>query len=527
MESYPSVFNDILGPIMAGPSSSHTAGPVRIGRMTRQLLGEEPVRATITFDPSGSFAHTYRFQGTDKGFVAGLMGWDTDDPRISFALSLASQAGLDFRFELAPIDGADHPNTVVITAEGASGRRRTVRALSIGGGMIVVTEVDGLPVELRGDTYELLVFWKDGADAEHAAAWLTAQAPQASAVHVQRGPSTGMARAPLVAPLESRFQPPAGLEAVYLEPVLPVATVAGVEPPLFSSADEMVSIAAREGITLGQVVAWYERRRSGWDEDRVWSRMERVAHAMKEAVRQGMSRELLMMGGVAPVGIPQKMARHAQQGRPILGDPLLRSIIYSQAVMAVNNAMGIVVASPTAGAAGVVPGAVLGYAEQLGLSDRDIARGLFAAAGIGLIIAYKATFGAEVAGCQAETGSAGAMAAAALVELAGGSPRQAVDAASMALQNVLGLICDPVAGFTEVPCMGKNALGVANAYAMAEMALAGVPSVIPFDEVAVAMKEVGAMLPSEVRCTTLGGLAATPTGQRFKVQFLGRMNAPQ
>ncbi len=519
---YPSVFNDILGPIMAGPSSSHTAGPVRIGRMMRQLLGAPPVRAVLTFDPGGSFASTYRFQGTDKGFVAGLMGWDTDDPRMPFALSMAEQQGLQFSFVGAPIPDASHPNTVVIEAFDASGRHRTIRALSIGGGMIEITEIDGLPVQLRGDSYELLAFWANATEAESADSLVRALGTKALSVQrVQQG-NRGLVRVVLDGPTQTE-KSINGVETVYLEPVLPVARVSGTGPPLFTSAEEMVKIAVENGVTLGQVVAWYEQRRSTWNEERVWAQMERVAQAMQEAVRQGMARELTMMGGVAPVGIPQKMARHAQQGRSLLGNPLLRSITYSQAVMAVNNTMGIVVASPTAGAAGVVPGAILGYAEQLGLGLRDVARGLFAAAGIGLIISYKATFGAEVAGCQAETGSAGSMAAAGLVELAGGSARQAVDAASMALQNVLGLICDPVAGFTEVPCMGKNALGVANAYAMAEMALAGVPSVIPLDEVAEAMKEVGALLPREVRCTTLGGLAATPTGVRFKLDFLGRL----
>lgn len=483
------------------------------------------MRATVAFDPNGSFARTFKFQGTDKGFAAGLMGWDTDDPRMPFALSLAAQSGWEFRFVVDPIPGADHPNTVVITAQDATGKRRTVRALSIGGGMIQVTEVDGFPVDLRGDTYELIVFCQEDRGAQRVEDWLRKVCHDMLSLRVMRQGSRGMARATLGTPLTEVPVPPEGSEVVYLEPVLPVATLSTIEPALFTSAQEMLSIAAEHGVTLGQVAAWYERGRSGWSEERVWNRMERVAEAMKEAVRQGMASELTMMGGVAPSGIPQKLARHVQQGKSLVGNPLLRSIMYSQAVMSVNNTMGIVVASPTAGAAGVVPGVVLGYAEQLGLTSRDVARGLFAAAGIGLIIAYKATFGAEVAGCQAETGAAGAMAAAALVELAGGSAKQAVDAASMALQNVLGLICDPVAGFTEVPCMGKNALGVANAYAMAEMAMAGVPSVIPFDEVAVAMKEVGEMLPSEVRCTTLGGLAATPTGQRFKVHFLGKIGS--
>ncbi|HYG59540.1 MAG TPA: L-serine ammonia-lyase, iron-sulfur-dependent, subunit alpha, partial [Symbiobacteriaceae bacterium] len=166
-----------------------------------------------------------------------------------------------------------------------------------------------------------------------------------------------------------------------------------------------------------------------------------------------------------------------------------------------------------------VPGVLVAAAERLGSSHEQVLKALWAAGGIGLIIARRATFAAEVAGCQAEVGAASAMAAAGLVELAGGTARQAEEAASVALQNSLGMICDPVAGLVQVPCFGKNAMGVGNAYAAADMVLGGYQALIPFDEVAEAMLRVGEAMPREVRCTALGGLATTPTGDRLKQQF--------
>ena len=191
-------------------------------------------------------------------------------------------------------------------------------------------------------------------------------------------------------------------------------------------------------------------------------------------------------------------------------------VLYTTALMESKSAMGLIVAAPTAGACGGLPGACIGAASVLGLSAEDMARAMLAGGIIGVFIAAHATFAAEVGGCQAECGAGSGMAAAALVSLMGGSTQQAVNAASMALQNVLGMICDPVANRVEVPCLGRNVMAASNALVCANMALADFDPVIPLDEVIETMDEVGKMLPSELRCTALGGLSITKTSKAIE-----------
>lgn len=191
------------------------------------------------------------------------------------------------------------------------------------------------------------------------------------------------------------------------------------------------------------------------------------------------------------------------------------AVSYALAVAEVNATMGKIVACPTAGSCGIMPAVLLTVQNQLDLSDEQVAEGLFTAAAIGAVIAHKASVSGAMCGCQAECGSAAAMASAASVELAGGTPKQAANACAMVLKNVLGLVCDPVAGLVEVPCAKRNAMGTSLALVCADMALAGIESVIPADEVIVAMKDVGRALPESLRETALGGLAVTPTAQKL------------
>jgi L-serine dehydratase len=200
------------------------------------------------------------------------------------------------------------------------------------------------------------------------------------------------------------------------------------------------------------------------------------------------------------------------ENRRLLDAGILNLIILNvTAMMESKSSMGVIVAAPTAGACGVLPGAVFGAAESMGLDNDQIARALFASGIIGVFIAAHATFAAEIGGCQAECGAGSGMATAGLVTLAGGSTKQALDAASMALQNTLGMICDPVANRVEVPCLGKNVMAAANALACANMALADYDPVIPLDEVIETMDSVGKSIPCELRCTALGGLSVTKT----------------
>jgi L-serine dehydratase len=199
------------------------------------------------------------------------------------------------------------------------------------------------------------------------------------------------------------------------------------------------------------------------------------------------------------------------QGRLPTGGLHTRAAARAMAVMHVNGGMGVVCAAPTAGSAGVIPGVVVTLMEELGLSEEQAACALLAASAIGLVIAKRATFAAEVAGCQVEIGASGAMAAAAVVEAANGSARQAADAAAIALQNTMGSICDPVQGVVEIPCHTRNAVGASSAFVCADIVLGGYQNPIPLDETVDTMYAVGKMLPHQLKCTALGGLAQAPS----------------
>jgi L-serine dehydratase len=242
--------------------------------------------------------------------------------------------------------------------------------------------------------------------------------------------------------------------------------------------------------------------------------MQTIVGLLRRSIAQGIegTRFADRILGPQSAGFKTAMAK----GTLLEAGMLNAMILYVTALMEVKSAMGVIVAAPTAGSCGGLPGAVIAAADAMGRSETDMTHALLAAGMIGVFISAHSTFAAEVCGCLAECGSGSGMAAAALVTLAGGSARQAVDAASMAIQNVLGMICDPVANRVEVPCLGRNVLAASNALACANMALAGYDAVIPLDEVIETMDRVGQSLPMELRCTTLGGLSITPTSKAIE-----------
>lgn len=207
--------------------------------------------------------------------------------------------------------------------------------------------------------------------------------------------------------------------------------------------------------------------------------------------------------------------------RSLCGSALSKAIAYSMAVLEVNATMGLIVAAPTAGSAGVVPAALMSLGEEFHFSQEELLSGLLNTSAIGYIVMRNASVSGAEAGCQAEVGAASAMAASAIVELMGGTPEMSLHAASIALSNLLGLVCDPIAGLVEAPCQSRNAIGVANAFTCAQLALSGVTHPIPFDEMVDAMYKVGRTLPFELRETALGGNASTPTGCKLHCNICG------
>ena len=365
------------------------------------------------------------------------------------------------------IDGHDpHPNTYRLTLANAH-ERHTMIAISTGGGMIEVQEIDGQKVSMDGGAPEVF----------------------------------------------------AGRT---LNPVLPVLTQRNAALPFRTCAELMTLDAGRE-VPLWQWAVTYEMARGALTEGQVVAMMVDIVRILRKSIAQGISGTVhhdRILGHQSG-----KFAAKMQTGGLLNGGALNRAVLYTTALMEVKSSMGVIVAAPTAGACAALPASVIAIAEEMHLDENEMARAMLAAGAIGLFIAGPWTFAAEVGGCQAEGGSAAAMAAAALVTLAGGNLTQATGAASMALQSMLGLICDPVAARVEVPCLGKNIIAASNAFSCANVALAGYDQVIPFDEVVGAARRVSHNMPREHRCTSLGGLATTPTAIRLSAELAARLSS--
>lgn len=278
----------------------------------------------------------------------------------------------------------------------------------------------------------------------------------------------------------------------------------------FKSAKELLDLCAKSGLSISGVMRERECQLGETTPEAVNQRMARAWEIMQDSARQPLQSPVKSMGGLIG-GEAKKLELHRADGSGICGDLLQKAITYAMAVLEVNASMGLIVAAPTAGSAGVVPGLMLAMKEHYSLSDDKIIEALFNAGAVGYLAMRNATVAGAVGGCQAEIGVASAMAASAAVELMGGTPAQSLDAASTVLMNMLGLVCDPVGGLVEYPCQNRNAAGVANALIAAELSLSGIRQLIPFDQMLDTMYAVGKRIPMELRETALGGCAATPS----------------
>ena len=491
-----SIFNDVIGPVMRGPSSSHCAAALRIGRLARDLMEGEISDVLVEFDREGSLPTTHESQGSDMGLFGGLLGWDADDERLPNSAQALADAGIQLRIET--VDVADpHPNTYRLTLRNEQ-RSHKLIAISTGGGMIEVLSIDDVPMKMDGGYHETLVWIRKGVEAHvEADEIITHDLGDAQLLQIKASSFVSSDALEAIAPLAIRR----------LSPVLPVPSRKNMAVP-FSSCEEMLNHDGSRQTPLWELAVEYERARGNFTDAEVLAKMTGIIRILKKSIQQGIAgtqyedRVLHHQSG--------RFAEMMNAGRLLDGGALNRIVLYVTALMEVKSSMGVIVAAPTAGACAALPGAVIGMAEAMGKGEEEMAKAMLAAGLIGVFIATRWTFAAEVGGCQAEGGSAASMAAAALVNLAGGTRDQAIAAASMAFQSMLGLICDPIANRVEAPCLGKNVMAASNALSCANMALADFDPLIPLDEVIDAAKNVSKRMPREHRCTSLGGLAITP-----------------
>lgn len=513
----PSIFNDVIGPVMRGPSSSHTAASVRIGNLAVQLLNDSLKEALIEFDPNGSLATTYRSQGSAMGLVAGFLGYDTKAPEIITAEEEAAKKQIGITFRIVNYE-ATHPNTYRISLKSISGETATLIAISTGGGMMEITEVNGFPVSIGGDFHETLIQTKSlNEKIKHTLKKLE-QEEDVDFINIREMNNGVLIDIKSFEPL-----PASVIEAIQqggeacrirqLHPVLPTLSKKNCSAP-FLTATEILEAASKNQADLSELALQYESIRGNCSKTDVWNKMAEIVEIMSNSIDAGLrgtDYKDRILGAQSP-----KMQAAAVAGKTIPCGLNNTVIACTMAMMEVKSSMGIIVAAPTAGSCAVLPGALLGTARELGLSREQCVKAMLAAGLIGVLIAEHSTFAAEVCGCQAECGAGSGMAAAGIVQLMNGTTEQAIAAASMALQNIMGMVCDPVANRVEVPCLGKNIMAAVNAITSANMALAGIDAVIPLDEVIQAMDAVGRALPYEVRCTGYGGLSITPASKEIE-----------
>jgi len=509
-----SILNDVLGPVMRGPSSSHTAASYRIAQLAIALFDAHPASVRVAFDPVGSYGQVYRQQGVDLAFAMGLLDLPLTDATFFRALDLVSSRGIDLKFDVRSLDDPDHPNTADIRLQAADGKTLAVRARSIGGGSVEITRIDGWSVLVTGQSHEVLVELA-GAAGPRVRALVAGDGALIGEPALQmRG-----GQALLHAKRRNALSPETRAAIMALDGVARVREAPPVAfvkqgPPLFQSAAGMVALAQARGCSLGRLALAHEAALLGISEQEVCAEMARRVDLMRAAVHAGLSDQVPEMQLLTPTAGQIFQADAA--GKLAVGGLHMRAAARALAVMHINSGMGVVCAAPTGGSAGVVPAVLVTLMEERGLDREAATLAALAAGAIGVIVGARATFAAEIAGCQVEIGAAGAMAAAAVVEAGHGSAQQAADAAAISFQNTMGSVCDLVQGMVEIPCHTRNAVAASGAFVCADLVMGGYINLIPLDETIDAVLSVGKMLPPELRVTSRGGLAVAPSALKLQ-----------
>ena len=521
MKTY-SILNDVLGPVMSGPSSSHTAAPGKIGLAARSLWGKEIQNVHVVYEQNGSYPSTHVGQGSDFGFTAGLLGIETNDPRFRDSLSFAKEHGVNVTFRFADL-GLPHPNTARIDIIHDGSVHLSVLSLSTGGGTFEIVEMDGFAIHFDGQREKWWICCDDNSAAVRdclakQGVLFTERSMESTRVSCITGlPGSAILFevevSALVRPQKQALEA-LSRQGIYLRkavPVVPAALRLVSEVPFSTAAEALSYTQQHPRITMPELAQLYESALSTLSRAEAYERMTDVYHAMLCSMKPPPEDDPVQ-NMIVP-RIADKLGKLTAM--PIEMGVLNGCLASAVAVMENCSAHRTVVAAPTAGSSGVIPACVLGVGQVLGRTQQQMLDALWNAGLIGAWIANQATFSAEVAGCQAEIGAAACMAAGGVVQLMGGDIIESMTAAAIAMQSFLGLICDPIGGLVEIPCIERNVTASAVSVMSANMSLCGIRSPIPLDETIQTMLRVGQMLPRELRCTCGGGLCTTPTGMRI------------
>ncbi len=518
MKKLPGIFNDVIGPVMRGPSSSHTAASWRIARIAVQVLNEPLVKALIEFDKDGAWAPNYREQGTTMGIDGGLLELDITDERMKDAEGYAREKNVLIEYKVSSFP-TNHANTVRLTLWGRSKKKVQIVAVSLGGGSFEIRSVNGFGVKMNGDLYEIIAFTQKETDISEQ---LKNNIPREVKFLFQQNEDFSMYEFKSSLPFSSEFiarlkENRLMQDFAVVNPVMPVISGRESEMP-FTSIPSLVKYATETGADLGGLGLVYEKCISGMPEQDLKLKMKEIIQIIHKSIDTGLK------GTHYEDRILQQqshlIAKAEKEGK--IKDSVVNRIVANvSAIMESKSAMEVVVAVPTAGSCGTVGGTLLAVSENLGSSKKELIKAYFAAGIVGAYFAQGPGFSAEEHGCQVECGASSGMAAAGIVQIMGGTVKQAIGAASMAIQNMIGLVCDPVADRVEVPCLGKNISAAVNAYSSAIMAISGFDPVIPLEQVIQTISRVSKTMPTCVKCTGRGGLAITDASVILKRKLKG------
>ena len=524
-ELYPEFYNDVFGPIMQPGSSSHMAAPCRAGYLCNSILGEEVAEILVELDHDGSFKGTFGTMNEDLGMLNGAMGHLPDFKGFFGVKADLKERGIPYKFDFCSMKESPHINSLKFILTGVSGKKVSLVANSIGGGMIETVWVNGYEFVGKGDTYVLCVYDKVRS-LNHEILYTKIAACQPVLEHgigegqnQENGYGIGQMHWFKI-DSEPNEQTKAVLESSYavLKPVLPVPTTSAKRPQLYQDMVEWRRLAAEQGKSLPEVAIDYEVAASGWDRDQVVS-------YMRDTIMPAMYRRThaLYEEDVTPITTPftelhYKKWHAAMPKLPLNMGVISKSIQYVMAgqppVEGVLNVPG-----PMGTGGGFIFGVLSSVQETLDLSQETLLEGLFVAAGVGAICYTRSAPTGEVTGCTGECGCCSAMAAAAVAQMLGGTPEQVEAAASMALQASVGWPCDPIPGGKDMPCMARVLYVATMSIVYAQWALAGQDPVLPFHEVLDVADTIGRGLSGDLLCTARGGHCAAPTAKKLACSF--------
>ena len=522
---YPEFFNDVFGPVMQPGSSSHTAGPCRLGYLAGCLLGEPVAKMRIELDAHGSFAGTFGIMAEDRAMVAGVLGQLPEDPRLFRSFELAGEAGVDVEFVFTEITESTHPNAIKFVLTGESGLMVDLVGDSTGGGMVETVTVDGFPYRTLGDAYVLLVQDPQEALSDEKIERLRAELSQVVDVQTVHVAGRGVLRA-FALPVEPDLATLRGLlgddvpvlRLALLRPLLPVVSRPDRRPQLFDTMTHWRELAAEHDAPLWDIAVQYEMDASGWPRARVVERMRELALVMRRQTRAAYEEDVVVPDTEFKPDFAGRWMRHAETPARVSDGITAQTIKYAYGsgagIPGVENVPG-----PMGGGAGYIYAALSAVQEARGLSEEDLLRGLFVAAGIGAIAYTRTEPTGEVLGCTGESGVCGAMAAAAIAEMVGGSPEVVENAASLALQAFMGLPCDPMPGGLSQPCRSRIMAATCMAHVFADLALAGHEAVLPLHEAIDVADRIGRALPTELLCTSEGGCCVAPAAKARRAAY--------